>query len=204
MRNSFALLATFLVVALPLWADETTHGDAAAHAEEAQAPNIMNVDPGLMIWTVVTFVLLLVVLRLTAWKPLVGALEAREQRIRGSIEDADRVKREAEELMDRYQDMMNKAKLEAQAVVDTAKSDALKVKQTVVDETRREAEEAKQRARREIELATDEAKKELWAESSKLSTMLAERILQRNLNAEDQQRLIDEFMQEYKSISSSH
>jgi F-type H+-transporting ATPase subunit b len=158
----------------------------------------------LMIWTVVTFVLLLVVLRLTAWKPLVGALEAREQGIRDTIEDADRIKREAEEVMDRYQELMAKAKVEAQSIVDEGKADALKVKQSIVDETRREADAAKERAHREISLATDEAKKELWAESSKLSTMLAARILQRNLNADDQQRLIDEFMQEYQSASSSN
>ena len=197
-------LVTFLVVAVPVWAQDAGHGDPTGHAEEAPSANIMNVDPGLMIWTVVTFVLLLVVLRLTAWKPLVGALEAREQGIRDTIEDADRIKREAEEVMDRYQAMMTKAKMEAQSIVDEGKADALKVKQSVVDETRREADAAKERAHREISLATDEAKKELWAESSKLSTMLAARILQRNLNADDQQRLIDEFMQEYQSASNNN
>ena len=184
-------------MSLPAWADETAHGDAAAHAEGGSAPNIMNVDPGLMLWTVVTFVLLLVVLRLTAWKPLMGALEAREQRIRGTIEDADRVKGEADELIARYQNMLNEAKSEAQAIIDEGKADALKVKQTIVDETRREAEASKERAKREIALATDEARKQLWAETSKLSTLLAGKILQRNLNEADQQRLIEAFMKDY-------
>jgi len=151
----------------------------------------------------VTFVLLLVILRLTAWKPLVGALEAREQRIRGSIEEADRIKHEADELMARYEKMMNEAKSEAQAIVDEGKADALKVKDSIVAETRREAEEAKQRARREIELATDEARKELWAETSRLSTMLAEKILQRNLDQGDQQRLVEEFLADYRSQKTS-
>lgn len=197
------MLLVILLVVVPVWADETAHGDSTGHAAEAQSTNIMNVDPGLMIWTVVTFVLLLVVLRLTAWKPLVGALEAREQRIRESIEDADRIKHEAEEVMDRYQAMMTQAKSEAQAIIDEGKADALKVKQSIADETRREAEESKERARREIALATDEAKKELWAESSKLSTLLAAKILQRNLNREDHQQLIDEFLEGYRSASSS-
>jgi len=191
--------ATSLLMVLPAWADETAHGDPTGHAEAGGSPNIMNVDPGLMIWTVVTFVLLLVVLRLTAWKPLVGAMEAREQRIRDTIEDADRVKSEANELMARYQTMLNEAKSEAQAIIEEGKADALKVKKKIVDETRRETEASKERAKREIALATDEAKKQLWAESSKLSTLLAEKILQRNLNEADQQQLIEAFLKDYRS-----
>jgi F-type H+-transporting ATPase subunit b len=99
--------------------------------------------------------------------------------------------------------MLNDAKGEAQAIVDEGKADALKVKQSIVDDTRREAEAAKQRAKREIALATDEAKKELWNESAKLSTLLAERILQRNIDAADQQRLIAEFLQEYRASQSN-
>lgn len=204
LRNALASASAGVLMALPAWADETAHGDAAAHAEEGHSASIMNVDPGLMIWTVVTFVLLLVVLRLTAWKPLVGALEAREQRIRGSIADADRIKREAEEVMAQYQKMLREAKAEAQSIVDEGKADAEQVKQSILDDTRREAEESKQRARREIELATDEAKKQLWEESSRLSTLLAEKILQRNLNPEDQQRLIEQFLDEYRSQNATN
>jgi F-type H+-transporting ATPase subunit b len=203
MCNVVALAVAALLMALPAWADETAHGDPAGHAEEGHSASIMNVDPGLMIWTVVTFVLLLVVLRLTAWKPLVGALQAREERIRGSIADADRIKREAEDVMAQYKKMMNEAKVEAQHIVDEGKADAEKVRQSIIEDTRREAEESKQRARREIELATDEAKKQLWEESSRLSTLLAEKILQRNLDAADQERLIEQFLDEYRSQNAA-
>lgn len=151
-----------------------------------------------MIWTAITFVMLLIILRATAWKPLIGAMDAREKRIRDSIEAAERVKQEAEQLMTRYQTMLDTAKNDAQQIIDEGKSDALKIKHEITNEARREAEEFKVRARRELELAADAAKKELWEEASHLSTLLAQRILERNVNSNDHRRLVETVLDEFR------
>jgi len=173
--------------------------DSTHHAETGSAPSIMNVDPGVMVWTVVTFLVLLVVLRMTAWKPLIAALEAREQRIRDAIAEGDRARREGEALLAQYQQQLEAAKAEAMAIIEEGKADALRLHQEILDKARVEAEEWKQRAHREVELATDQAKKELWEESTRLSLLLAERILQRSLNAADHKALVQEFLQQLRT-----
>jgi F-type H+-transporting ATPase subunit b len=193
----------------PIWADQTTpatpapetHAADAAH--EGSAPNILDVDPGLMFWTAVTFVILLVILRATAWKPLIGALDAREQRIRDSIDNADRIKQEAEGVLQRYEAMLDTAKSEAQQIIDEGKSDALALKRDMIAQARNEAEEFKARARREVDLAADAAKKELWDEASRLSTLLAQRILERNVDSNDHRRLVEQVLNEFRDARTS-
>jgi F-type H+-transporting ATPase subunit b len=213
-------LGLILVLALGsgvAWAqheeDPQAHGAAAAqessvehgaseHGEAGHGGSIMDVDPGLMIWTVITFVALLTVLRFTAWKPMIAALEAREQRIREAVEQAERSRLEGERMLRLHQEKLDAAADEAHHIIEEGKTDALRLQKEITDRAREEAEEFKVRARREVELAADQAKKELWEETTRLSTLLAEKILQRNLNAQDQRRLLDEVLDEFGSASS--
>jgi F-type H+-transporting ATPase subunit b len=207
------LVLAAVLVAAPVGAQ---HGDdpQPGHAEstgsgpaEAAAPEsgggLMDVNPGLMIWTLVTFVALLTVLRFTAWKPLIGALEAREQRIREAVEQAEKTRRESEALMARHEQQLEAARVEAHQIIDEGKADALRVKDDIVKQARHEAEEGKARALREVQLAADTAKKELWEEATRLSTLLAERILRRSLNDDDDRRLVEQVFDEFRSVRQS-
>lgn len=179
------------------------HGETAVEAgAEAAHPSIMNVNPGLMVWTVVTFLALLVVLRFTAWGPLQKSLDAREQRIRNAVEGAEKARRESEELLARHRAMIDEAMVDAHKIIDEGKADGLRLKHEILAQARVEAEEHKARAVRELELATDQAKKELWGEATKLSTELAEKILRRTLDSADQRRLIEEVLQEYRTTGA--
>lgn len=172
------------------------HGaEEAAHA----APSLFSVEPGLLIWTVITFLVVLVVLRLTAWGPMMKALAERENRIAGAIADADRIKSEAEALLARYETLLDEAKNEARGILDEARKDGLALRDGIRDKAHEEAEEFKARAHREIELAKDGAVKELWDTAAGLSTDLATRILGRTLDGADQDRLVRELIQEMKS-----
>jgi F-type H+-transporting ATPase subunit b len=172
-----------------------THAAEAAHA----APSLFSVEPGLLIWTIVTFLVVLVVLRMTAWGPLMEALAEREQRISGAIQEADRIKSEAQQLFARYQTMMDKAKDEAHSILDEARRDGLAVQEEIRRKAHEEAEHFKERARREIELAKDGAVHELWEQAAGLSTELATRILGRSLDQKDQDRLVRELIQEMRA-----
>ena len=163
----------------------------------------MNVDPGLMIWTVITFVILLVVLRFTAWKPLIAALEAREQRIREAIAQAEKAREEGEGLLARYRAQLQAAKEEAQQIIEAGKTAAERLHQEILDKARVEAEESAQRARREMDLAVEQAKKELWEEATRLSTLLAEKILERHLDDKDHRRLVEQVLEELRGAPRS-
>jgi len=181
------------------------HGEAPApaaaeHGPEAAAahPSIMNVDPGLMVWTIVTFVALVVALRFTAWKPLVASLEARERRIREAVEGAERARRDSEALLAQHQHLLEEAKAEAHKIIEEGKADGGRLRDELSAQAHAEAEEFKMRARRELELATDQAKKELFVHATQLSVDLAERILARSLDAPDQRRIIERVVEEYR------
>lgn len=179
---------------------DTEHADEAAHDSGG---GLMDVNPGLMIWTLVTFVVLLVVLRMTAWKPLIGALEAREKKIRDAVQLAEKTRQESEALMVRHEEQLEAARVEAHKIIEEGKADALRLKDDIVKQARSEAEETKSRALREVELAADTAKKELWDETTRLSTLLAERILRRSLSDVDDRRLIEQVFDEFRTVRPS-
>ena len=118
------MLALILAPALAIAADDDHdgHGHAAgehyddAHGADAHGDghgsggSLFSVDPGLLIWTIITFSVVLIVLSQTAWKPMMAALNEREQRISGAIAEADRIKSEANELLARYETLIDKAK----------------------------------------------------------------------------------------------
>jgi F-type H+-transporting ATPase subunit b len=195
--------------ALPALAADT-HGDEqaaeAAHgaAEAAHAsPNLFSVDPGLLIWTIITFVVVLVVLRLVAWKPLMASLAERQHNIEGAIQAAQKAKKEADALLARYESTMKSAKNEARAVLDEARKDGVKVQEEIREAARAEAEEFKERARREIELQKDAAKHEIWDLAGTVSAELAARILGRTMTSADQDGLVKELVAELRRETES-
>jgi len=191
----------------PAWAQHeepptarAEHGASDLGTEAATPkPSIMNVNPGLMVWTVVTFIALLVVLRFTAWKPLLASLDARERRIREAVEGAERARGESENLLARHRQMLEEAKEEAHHIIDEGKQDGIKLREEITAQARAEAEEVRRRSLREIELATDQAKKDLFVHASQLSVDLAERILRRTMDEADQRRLVDLVLEEYRA-----
>lgn len=205
-RAAWRLLAGALVLlpALAFAADPhegDVHAADAAHAVDGahETPSLFSVEPGLLIWTIITFLVVLVVLRITAWGPLMKALAERESRIAGAIAEADRIKSEAEELLARHETLIHQAKDEARGILDEARKDGLAVQEEIRRKAQEEAQDFKDRARREIELAKDGAIQEIWNEAAGLSTELATRILGRALNQDDQDRLVRELIEEMRS-----
>ncbi len=190
-----ALLTAATALATEPQGHEASHGAAdAAH----ETPSLFSVEPGLMIWTAITFLVVVVVLRFVAWKPLLQALREREQSIAGAIKEAGRVKSDAEALHAKYQTMMDQIRDESRAILEEARRDGLKVQEGIRQRAQEEAEEFKARARREIDLQTDHALKEIWQQAGLLSTELASRILGRSLTGEDHERLVRELLAEIR------
>ena len=98
----------------------------------------MLLDPhaGLFIWTIITFIVVLLVLKRTVWKPLLGALDERETRIREALEGADRARQEAQASLEEHQKLLAGAEAEARQVIAEARDAAEKVRQGIVEEAR--------------------------------------------------------------------
>ena len=160
-------------------------------------------DPGLFIWTIVTFVVLVSLLAKFAWGPLLSALESRRELIAKSLEDADRAKVELERLQQESAQILRKARMEAEAVITQSRSDAEKLRDQLKQQAKEEADNILRNAQQQIQLQTREALRQIRHEVADLSVGIASKLLERNVSNEDNKRLIDQTLKEIELTSKS-
>src|SRR5215467_4934275 len=111
-------------------------------------------DPGLFIWTIVTFLVLLALLARFAWRPLLQALESRQESIRKSLDDAQRARQELERVQHESAAIVRQARSEAEAIVAQSRSDAERLREEIKQKARTDAESIVRNAERQIQLET--------------------------------------------------
>ena len=153
-------------------------------------------DPGLFIWTIVTFLVLVALLAKFAWTPLLQALETRQNAIRKSLDDAQQAKQELERLNLESAQIINRARVEAEAVITQSRSDGDRLREEIRARARTEADNIVKNAERQIQLETSRALEQIRREAVELSVMIASKIIQRNITKEDNERLIAEALQQ--------
>ena len=153
-------------------------------------------DPGLFIWTIVTFLVLLALLAKFAWRPLLQALESRQERIRKALEDADRARQELERLHQESAKMMQQARIEAESIVTQTRADAERLREELKHKAKDEADNILRNAQQQIQLQTRQAILEIRHEVADIAVLLASKVLERNLAKEDNARLIDDTLKQ--------
>lgn len=153
---------------------------------------LVQIDPGLFIWTIITFLILLFALKKFAWKPLIDALERRETRIRQSLEDAEKAKEELEQVQSKTEEILARARAESQAILVEGKKIGEKVKDEILKTAKEKANAIVISAETEIEIKKEKAIAEIKAGVVDISLKIAEKLLRRNLTKEDNIALIDE------------
>ena len=160
---------------------------------------LVQVDPGLYIWTIVTFVVLLLLLAKFAWRPLLEALERRQEAIRKSLDEARQAKQELGRLHEESARILAAARAEADAIISRTRADAVRAGEELKQKARADAENIVKHAEREIQLETSRAVQKVRQEAVDISIDIASKILQRNLTREDNERLIAETLQEIQA-----
>ena len=160
---------------------------------------MMDIHPGLMIWTIISFLIFLWVLKKFAWTPILKALDEREQGIKANIDSARIAREEAEAALKEYRKRLAEAQVEAQGVVAKARQDAERVREELIAKSKSDAEGILERARRQIELESQAAIKAIRSEVADMAVIAAERIIGRTLTPEDQHRLAEESLQESRN-----
>lgn len=156
-------------------------------------------DPGLFIWTILTFLVLLTLLAKFAWGPLLRALESRQEQIRKSLDDAQLARQELERLNQESAQIVRQARLEAESIVTRSRADAERLREEMKTRARTEAEGIARNAERQIQLETQRALQQIRHEAIDLSVQIASKLLQRNLTKEDNERLIAEALAQVES-----
>ena len=149
-------------------------------------------DPGLFIWTILTFLVLLGLLAKFAWGPLLKALEERQEAIRTSLDDADQAKQELERLQQESAQIIVEARAEAQSILVKSRADAETVREDLKQKAKEEAEALVRAAQHQIQLETARAVQQVRHEVVDLSLAVASKLIKKNLTQEDNDALIQD------------
>ena len=186
-----------------LRAQEHAAGGSAEHEHIGHAGGV-NDDPAefkidLAIYTFVVFLLLLLILGKTAWRPIVAALDAREKHIHNQIAEAEQANVEAKRLLAEHEKKLSEVQNEVRAILDEARRDAQHTQQEIMKQTQTEAQATRERAVREIEQARDHALQELFHTAADVATEVAGQIVRRTLNPQDHRDLVAQAIKELPS-----
>ncbi|MBR9977410.1 MAG: F0F1 ATP synthase subunit B [Bacteroidetes bacterium] len=156
--------------------------------------NLLALEPGMLVWTFITFALLLWILKLIAWKPLLSALESRETNIRDDLQRAEEGRIESERLLAEHRDLLRNSEVEARKILDEAKSTAESLRQSIIDGANQQSRQMIDQAKAEIRREKDTALSQLRIEVADLAVRAAGKILGEELDAEKHRKLVDDFI----------
>lgn len=174
-------------VALPLAADS---------AQEESSNFLVSPDVGLMIWTVLAFLVALFILRKYAFPQISAALEKRQHLIEESIDSAERTKAEADEILAEYRERLKEARSQAEEIVARARKNGEAAERAAAEQAAEIREEQLERARKDIQAETARALQEIRREVADLTVAATERVTRKTLNEEDQRRLVEDALSE--------
>jgi F-type H+-transporting ATPase subunit b len=157
-------------------------------------------DPGLYIWTIATFLVLVGLLAKFAWGPLLAAMAARQDAIRKSLDEARQAKHELERLHVESARILAQARTEAEAILSATRSDATQFREELKQQARADAAAIVKNAEKQVELEKTRAIQEIRQEAVNLSVTIASKLLQRNVSKDDNLRLIEDT---FKQIEAS-
>ena len=175
-------------------------------AEEGGGSFLVSPDVGLMIWTLIVFGISLYVLAKIAFPRIGAALDKRQRAIEDSIETSERVRREAEKLLQEYRERLAEARGQADDIVARARKTGEAHENEVLADARAKREEMMEQTRRDIETETRRAIQEIRKEVADLTVAATEKVTRKTLTGEDQKRLVEEALAEldFNALAAGH
>lgn len=155
---------------------------------------MLDIDPGMIIWTWITFGIVLILLSKLALKPILAAIENRENSIRDDIEKAQKQRDDAEALLEQHKQMMESAESEAQKLFKDSRKQADKAREEMLEKARQESLKQLEKAKEEIEQQKESALASLKVEVADLAIGAAEKIILHNLDEDKQRAVVDEYI----------
>jgi len=152
-------------------------------------------DPGLIIWTIITFLLLLFILKKAAWKPLLSALQKREDTIANSIQKAEQAKVDAEKLLKEHSERLAQAEAEAQRIINEGRQLAEKIKENITSEAKAISDKIIKESKEEIEKSRQAAIESLKKDISQIAILAASKIISENLDEKVDKKLVDKMIE---------
>ncbi|HHY22137.1 MAG TPA: F0F1 ATP synthase subunit B [Bacilli bacterium] len=157
---------------------------------------INNIEWGTVLYTLLTFVILLILLKKWAWGPIMNMMKQREEFVANEIETAERNRKEAEQYLEEQRAEIQKARQESQTIIENAKKISEKQGQDIVANAKAEAERVKESALVEIQRERDLAVATLREQVASLSVLIATKVIEKELDEKEQEKLIQDYLKE--------
>jgi F-type H+-transporting ATPase subunit b len=186
MRAPLSALALLAVVATPAL--------ASSEAEAAAKPGLLDPHLGLMTWTIIVFVLLMIGLKKFAFGPIVDAVAGREQAIRDAIAAAERDRAEAAKLIAEQKAAIEAARGEAQRYIAEGRATAEQMRNELLEQTRQQQAELMERSRKEIEAEKAKAIADLRREAVDLALAGAGKLIGQKLDAAADRQMVEQYL----------
>lgn len=193
LTRTLSLAGTFLLTTPALL--------AAAEAEGGFS--VFSVNPGLSVWTTVVFLMLLGILWKYAWGPILGAVEARENRIQSALDESRAQREEARRLLEEHKAQLNDARRQANEILAQARSSGDRLRKELEEKARAEAQGIVAAARKEIERERDQALADIRRESVDLALAAAAKLLGERMDADTDRQMVVGFLDDVAGSSTA-
>ncbi len=166
--------------------------------------NLLKPDIGLMFWTLVTFLTMVLVLKKVAWGPLLKVLDDREEKIRLEVESAKANREEMERLKVEYERQLSEIEQRARALLHEAEQKGLATREAILKDAEYESRKMTDKTRQQLEAEKDRLVVELRKEVGELSIQMTEKLLHQNVDRKVQEKFIQDFIQSLDAPKKVH
>jgi len=156
---------------------------------------LLDVNQGLMVWTILIFVIVLVMLYKFAYPQILGVVEAREARIEELLSAAQRDREEAQRLLEEQRKQQEELRAQVQEMVAEGRTAGERMREEIIAEARREQQSMLERARRDIDQQTESAMAELRAQAVDLAIAAAGKLVEKDLDEEGNRRFVRDYLE---------
>lgn len=194
-------LASFTVlIALGLVGTASSVAMAAAEPANPIAPPEQGIAPGLT--AIALFLIVLAILKVKVWPMVVSGLDERNEKIVSEIAAAENARKQAKDALNEYEKNLADARAQAQQMLEDTKATQNELAAQLKSKAETELNEMREKAKADINAAKKQALDELYSQSVNLATVMAGKILQREVSVNDEQRLMEESLAELKTVNS--
>ena len=175
----------------------------AVGGSSSSKPNpLVQLDPGLFIWTIITFLVVLFLLSKFAWKPLLKVLQEREDEIKSSLKDAEAAKTELEKVNLESEKILNNARAEARKIQAESKSVSEKQRDEIIHKAKEEAKKIVVNAESQIKMEKDLAIKQIQEKVIELTFSISEKVIKKNLTSDDNKKIIKDSLKSLEKFDA--
>jgi F-type H+-transporting ATPase subunit b len=166
--------------------------------------DLIKPEPGLIVWTIVTFLLLAVLLKRFAWKPILTIIDDREKTIREALEESKRARQTADEALAKNKELLAQARVEVARIVSEGQKEAEKMRAEILAKARADSATVLEQGRKQIEFETKQAVAELNKTVVQVALDAAGKVIRTSLDDAKHRQLVEEYLEQLPTLKGNH